>query len=387
MSEVTVLIIDTDEANSQFMAQLLRKRGYHAFVASSGKDGLQRAQDHLPGVIIYDTALTDLNFKEFINAIQKDRRVLAIPLIAVSARYDAAEMERCLEAGYAEYFAKSGIAALALVDAIPRLITESASKVHKDDKGSLCVFLSAKGGVGTSSVCANIAQNLVVEFPQSSTGVADLVLPMGSISSIVGYQEDVNLGRITEKQPEDITADLLRNTLPVPQGWGFHLLPGSPDPHVAARLTAEHIPEVIKAMQATFQYVVIDIGRMLSRIVLPIIQEAEIVALVMGTDLSSLGLTKKLWEYLQTQGVTADHMYPILNRAVGLQGLTKAEAERALGLEIKVTIPYMMENFSLANNLHVPITTKYPTDTASMVLKQTAADISHRAIKIRAGDI
>lgn len=386
MSDVTVLIIDADEASGQFMAQLLKKRGYRTFVASNGKDGLLRAQDHLPGVIILDTALTDMNPKEFIDAIQKDRRFVAIPLIAVSGRYDATEMERCLTAGYAEYFAKSGIAALAMADAIPRLITECASKAHKDDKGLLCVFLSAKGGVGTSSVCVNIAQNMVVDFPQSTTSVADLVLPMGSISSIVGYQEDINLGRITEKQPEEITPDLLQNTLPIPQGWGFHLLPGSPDPHVAARLTADRIPDVIKAMQATFQYVVIDIGRMLSRIVLPIIQEAEIVALVMGTDLSSLGLTKKLWDYLKSQGVSADHMYPILNRAVGLQGLTKAEAERILGLEIKVTIPYMMENFSLANNLHVPISTKYPTDTASMVLKQTAADISHKAIKIRTGD-
>jgi hypothetical protein len=45
------------------------------------------------------------------------------------------------------------------------------------------------------------------------------------------------------------------------------------------------------------------------------------------------------------------------------------EAEKILGLEIKLMIPYMMGNFTLANNQNTPLTIKFPTDTA-MVMKQ-----------------
>jgi hypothetical protein len=103
--------------------------------------------------------------------------------------------------------------------------------------------------------------------------------------------------------------------------------------------------------------------------------------LVLGTDLSTITLTKKLWEYLNEQGIEQDKVFAILNRAVGLEGLTKAEAEKIIGLEIKLMMPYMMGNFTLANNLHTPIITKFPTDTASMVLKEAALAMSRQAIK------
>jgi hypothetical protein len=35
----------------------------------------------------------------------------------------------------------------------------------------------------------------------------------------------------------------------------------------------------------------------------------------------------------------------------------------------------MFGNFALANNLNQPITVKYPTDTASIILKSTAEDL------------
>jgi hypothetical protein len=79
------------------------------------------------------------------------------------------------------------------------------------------------------------------------------------------------------------------------------------------------------------------------------------------------------------------NIYPILNRAVGLEGLTKKEAEEILGFPIKTTMPYMGGNFALANNLNQPITVKYPKDTASIVFKNTASDIIKTVRNVRAG--
>jgi pilus assembly protein CpaE len=319
--------------------------------------------------------------------LQQDRRLTGVPFIAISSRFDADEMGLFLKAGFAEYYAKSGMAGLSLVEALPRLVSECASKVKKDDKGLLCVFMSAKGGLGTSSLCANIGHNLAAGLQQPRTAVADLVLPMGSIASITGYEGELNLGTIARSLESGPAPDSFWETLPVPEGWGFHLLPGSPDPEVAFRLPAEQIAVMLKALRKSFQNVIVDLGRMLSRLVLPVIQEADTIVLVVGTDLSSVELTGRLWSYLQSQGITRERVFPILNRAVGLQGMTKAEAEAALGIEIRLTIPYLMENFALANNLHVPLTSKYPNDTVSMILKQAAVDIARNALKSHTGEL
>ncbi|MEJ5223395.1 MAG: response regulator [Anaerolineales bacterium] len=385
MSDIVILVIDSDETSRNLLAQLLRKRGYKVFTSPNGKDGIMRSNDYLPNVIIVDTALPDYGPVEFVQHFRRDPRFGLTPIIAISTQNDPDEMERCIKAGYNEYFGKSGMAALGVAESVPRLLAESANKQKKDDKGLLCVFLSAKGGVGTSSLCANVAQNLAFSMTQSTVGVLDLVLPMGSIASIVGADETFNVVEASLKSPAELTSDFFRKSLDSPQGWGFHLLPGSPNPDLASRLLAERIPDIVSGMRQAYNYLVIDFGRTLSRISMPIIQKAEAVALVLGTDVSSVQLTRRTLDYLLAQGVDRNRIYPILNRAVGLQGLSKSEAETQIGMEIRITVPYMMENFTLANNLHVPVATKFPTDTTSMILKQIAAEISQKAIKVHTG--
>jgi hypothetical protein len=40
-----------------------------------------------------------------------------------------------------------------------------------------------------------------------------------------------------------------------------------------------------------------------------------------------------------------------------------------------------MGNFTLANNQHTPLSVKFPTDSASMVLKQAAIETSQKVLK------
>jgi len=383
MAENVVLIIDPDESSSHFLAQLLKQKGFKVFSYTNGRDGLLRAGDFPPQAVILDTALPDLKPREFMLRFQLDKRLAQLPVIATSARYDATEMQEVLAAGCAEYYAKSGSATLALAEALPRLIAESIARARKDQRGMLIVFSSAKGGIGTSSMCANLANALAVSLQNSTVSLMDLVLPMGSLASITGYEGSCNLGNIVQRLDASLPLDQLRECMPVPKGWGFHFLPGSPDPEVAVQFPGDRLPAIMDAMRRMFQYVVVDLGRMLSRLVLPLIQEAEVIVLVVGADFDSVELSSRLLKFLLSKGIHREHVYPILNRAVGLQGLTRAQIESTLGVEIRMMVPYLMDNFTLANNLHIPFISKYPEDSASVQLKEIAGDISRLAIKVQ----
>ena len=178
--------------------------------------------------------------------------------------------------------------------------------------------------------------------------------------------------------------EYFRKTLPQPELWKFQLLAGSPDPLHGNILKGDRIEEVVDTLRDSFDFIILDIGRSLSRISLPLIQEADLITLIVSTDRSTVQLTKTVWDYLQTQGVESRKIFAILNRAVGLEGLTKSEAEAIIGLDIKKAMPYMGSNFALANNLNQPITIKYPTDTASIILKETAGDMVKLARRLRA---
>jgi len=215
--------------------------------------------------------------------------------------------------------------------------------------------------------------------------VADLVLPIGSIAQIVGYEGNQNLVTVADLPSAQTNGEYFHKNLPQPEIWQFQLLAGSPDPQHGNMIKGDRIEQVVNALRASYDFIILDIGRSLSRISLPLIQQADLIALIVSTDQSTIHLTKTVWEYLQSQGIDHQSIYAILNRAVGLEGLTKTEAEAIIGIPIKTMIPYMGSNFTLANNLNQPITTKYPQDTASIVLKEAAENMVKLARRRRAG--
>ena len=381
MADNTILLIESDEENRKFLVQLLRTRNYSVFTASTGKEGLMRAFDYLPALMICDTNLPDLGPVELLEKFRQQPQLAHIAAVALSPQANPKEMEVCLQVGYSEYFIKSGSAAMTMVDSIPNIIAQHAQKSVGEKNGVLCTFLSAKGGTGTSSLCANIGMNLAGYMVKSSVALADMVLPIGSVADIVGYKGDFSIAYVSQREPEEINSEYLKEKLITPTGWGFQLLPGSSDPEVASRINVQRFGDIVTAMRQAYGYVLIDFGRTLSRFSLPILQQSDAIVLILSTDMNTARVTKKVWEYLQAQGVDRSQMFPILNRAVGMEGLSKAEVEAILGLEIRLTVPYMGGNFSLANNQNMPMTTKFPSDTVSMVLHQAAVDLSRMALK------
>jgi pilus assembly protein CpaE len=246
------------------------------------------------------------------------------------------------------------------------------------------VFLSAKGGTGTSSICANIATSIRQFQPEARVVVVDMVLPIGSIAPLVGHEGPLNIVAITEMPMEAVTPEFFREQLEDIKLWRFNLLAGSPDPESSNQLKAARIGDVVSALKEAYDYVLIDIGRALSRITLPLIQHADLNVLIVSTDLSAVSLTKTVWEYMKTKSVNADTFFTVLNRAVGLEGLSKMEVEKMLELPIKAAIPYLGSNMSFANSHHQPFTVKFPNDTASIVFQEIAKEMSAIARNLRA---
>lgn len=369
---ISILVIDEDSASRIYLAAMLGKGGYIVLLASLGREGLIRAWRDKPDIIILDPVLSDLTGLELVTRLRQDRRTSVVPCVALSSREDSQEMTALLAAGCSEYLVKSSQAPQKLLELLPRL----SNLVQTPEKrGNLIVFLSAKGGTGTSSLCANIATCLASSKTDKKIAVLDLVLPIGSIAHIVGYEGRLNLVTAAMQRPDQTTAAYFEENLPRASGWHFYLLAGAPDPESANQLSGDRVSDIREAILQSYDFVFVDLGRSLSRISIPIIQQANVIVLILSTDLATAGLTQTVLSYLKTQGVDAQRIYAIQNRAVGLEGLTKAELEKMIGLPIHLTMPYMGDNLTIANNRHEPIMARSPHDSVSMLLKQAADQI------------
>ena len=386
--QLSVLVIDADPRSLNFLSALLVKQGHVVQAASHGKEGyISALRDH-PDIVVFDPAMSDMSAVEFVRKIRADRRTAGVLCVALTTSSDAGQMSDLLTAGCNEYLVKSPETIEKLVALVAGMHpqvqeTQPMPGVKKKSRqgGLLAVFLSAKGGTGTSSLCANIAQNIAVNQSSMDVAVLDMVMPIGSIGSITGYVGEYNLVTAAAHSLADLNGQYLRQSISPLPNWGFRLLAGAPDPESAYSVDASTIPTLIRAFRQAFDITFVDLGRSLSRISLPIILEADVLVIVTGADLSTVTLTQIMWNHLQLKGLDSQRVYMLMNRAVGLEGLGKSDAEQMIGLQIQATVPYMGGNFTLANNQHLPVLQKMPNDTAAMMLDQISRQILEMARK------
>jgi pilus assembly protein CpaE len=370
---VSILVVDGDSASRNFLSAALKNTGYQVLLASLGREGLISAWRDHPNIIILDPALPDMTGLELVTRLRQDHRTSKVLLVALSSREDPQEMNTLLKAGCSEYLVKSSQTLQKLMELLPRLGNKEESAPAR--QGRLIVFLSSKGGTGTSSLCANIAMCVASQAKARKVAVMDLVLPIGSIANIVGYKDNLNLVSAALQPPDQITPAYFQDNLPLIPKWYFYLLAGAPDPESANRLSIDRVGEILKAILDTYDFVFVDLGRSLSRISLPIIQKAEIIVLILSSDLATADLTLSVRDYLKSQGVDLKRIFLIQNRAAGLEGLTKMELEKMLGMSIGVTIPYVGDNFTVANNRHEPVPTRFQNSSISLTLIQAAKEM------------
>jgi MinD-like ATPase involved in chromosome partitioning or flagellar assembly/CheY-like chemotaxis protein len=391
LSSHRILIIDYDESSRKFLGHKFQEAGYTVFAEGNAKEGLISAFQHCPHIIIIDPATIDISLDEIVRKIRNDRRTKRSKLIALTSPTYHEEEEEIIALGFDYYLMKGGdvlptlnqVVKEAIVDLVDKGQTRKKSSFREESKefeeksGDTIVFLSAKGGTGTSSICANLA-HIVNEHEKYQVAVADFVLPIGSISPIVSKEIHLNLIDISKRPTTDISPKFFLDTLTQPENWNFQLLAGSFDPRQANELNVSCIPTILNSLRNAFDYIFIDLGKSLSRISLPIIKSSDQIVIILSLDEATVNLTLSVWNFLLENGINKEQVYMLINRAVGLEGFSKSEVEEQFGMVIPNAIPYMGRNFTIANNQHLPILHKFPDDTVTIAMRQAVQDIQER---------
>ncbi|MBD1803917.1 response regulator [Microcoleus sp. FACHB-SPT15] len=94
-----ILAIDDDELFLELLLELLRKKGWQAICADSGRLGLQLAKEQIPNLIICDIRMPDINGYEVLNRLRQDPATKKIPLILFTATLTDKERIRASDTG------------------------------------------------------------------------------------------------------------------------------------------------------------------------------------------------------------------------------------------------------------------------------------------------
>ena len=101
-----VLVVDDEEDVINVLRLVLSKSGYDVITASSGMDGLMRAQSESPEAILLDIMMHEMDGWEVLKLLKLDDATRNIPVVILSARVEPKDKIRGLQEGAVDYVTK-----------------------------------------------------------------------------------------------------------------------------------------------------------------------------------------------------------------------------------------------------------------------------------------
>jgi CheY-like chemotaxis protein len=93
MKKKRVLIIDDNRTLALTAERVLQKQGYDTQAAMNGREGLERAQEWQPDIIILDIVMPGMDGYEVGRQLRQHPRTASIPIIFLSAKGNTDEKE------------------------------------------------------------------------------------------------------------------------------------------------------------------------------------------------------------------------------------------------------------------------------------------------------
>ncbi len=102
-----ILVAEDNPINQRVMKHLLSRAGYIVEIAENGVDALEKAkQQGRWDMILMDCQMPVMDGFEATRIIRKDKSLIRVPIVAVTANASLDERDRCLAAGMDDYLAK-----------------------------------------------------------------------------------------------------------------------------------------------------------------------------------------------------------------------------------------------------------------------------------------
>ncbi|MCA9651501.1 MAG: response regulator [Myxococcales bacterium] len=101
-----ILLVEDNEMNRDMLSRRLTRRGYAVDVAVDGQEGLDRAREGMPDLLLLDMDLPVLDGWEVARRLKGDPSTAKIPIIALTAHAMVGDRDHALEAGCDDYDTK-----------------------------------------------------------------------------------------------------------------------------------------------------------------------------------------------------------------------------------------------------------------------------------------
>jgi pilus assembly protein CpaE len=194
--------------------------------------------------------------------------------------------------------------------------------------GSIIAVFGVKGGVGKTTLAANLAVALAQES-SATVALVDLDVPFGDVALMLDIHPEHD---VIDALAEPVLDDLERlQNLLVRTPHGVHVLAAPLAPDDAGALDSGHVGRLLTRLAALYQFVLVDTPVGLTELTAAALDVAEPAMLVTTPEIAALRRTHACLRLLQRLEFSTSKLQLVLNRVESKTRVSAAEAVEALG--------------------------------------------------------
>lgn len=376
MTGERILFVDDEGQIRKLLQTYLERRGYRVTLATDGYEALLAIKREAPDLVITDVNMPNMNGLELTRRLRSEHRTARVPIIMLSARKAADDVLTGYAQGADEYVPKP--VEMALLSAKVEVLLRRAAAAGTSggaaaaNRGRVCLFLHAKGGVGTTTLAVNAAISLAFTTIYR-VALLDLSVEFGNAPLLLDLRPQRTLADLADTRIEDMDDELFA-TFVAQHASGVRLVAGGDLPERAELVTVAAAQHAIDRLRAVSDYVVVDTAASFSQLTLAAVDSADTICLVTAPHLAAMKATLDCLATLEKLGYPKGRILLIVNRITD-HGLAHDQVTRFFGRAPDLVVPYTGP-FDQAADQGKPLVISSPENAGATLMRDLAAKIA-----------
>ncbi len=369
-----ILVVDDDQIIIQITARVLSSAGYEVFKAPNGPEALRQVDEIRPDLVILDVMMPEMDGYEVCRRLRAKPTTARLPIMMLTAQESVEEKVRGFEAGADDYMTKPfqppELQARVKVLLRRALVTEGGAT---QIEGKVLAAFSLRGGVGVSTLAANLATGLA-QLWNCPTVLVDLSLMAGHSALMLNLAQRNTWADVAHLAVDEIDAEVVSSLL-MPHGSGAYLLAAPRRPEDSELITGERVTRVLTLLRERYHYIVLDLPHDFRETTLAGLDLAEEILAVMSPDLASVLSTASALDIFETLHYPREVIKLVLNQTFERNALGQKVIEEALRRPFGLVVPHGAE-VALSVNQGKPVVMSAPNTPVGVTLEDFVFRVS-----------
>jgi pilus assembly protein CpaE len=392
---VTVLLV---ENNAQLMKHMQKTLGLIDKIelintCLIAQEALEVIRDQKPLVALVDYNLPDMNGINLTEIIRREFPGTQVIVISQDNYTDV--VLQAVRAGACDFITHD-VSVKELTDVLTRAATlaiQDRSKLSafaglaapdrkaaapSGPQGKVVAVYGAKGGIGTTTLAANLALALMDRDRDARVVLVDGAIQYGDVHLMFNELGQASVMDLVQRL-FDLDLELVENVMLFNRPTGISILPAPPRPEFAEKITGEAFARILEFMRRHYDYIVVNTHSYISDAVLAALDASEVVVLVTAQSINAIRNTRLFLDLWNAIGMTKDRIQLVIARHDPTSPITTDRVGERLKFPVNLVLPEDNDAARKADALGQPILRSTRDSAYSKALNGLADQVVKRA--------